>query len=160
MIPIEKEPAKYFKEFKAYEKCFFCKEPTNTWHMPTNTPVCEGCAKVKEVGHIITELPKPDGRQNNGCAKGEDRGQGAKPRSKDGRKRPRWSHHFNPEHLERMQASGKGVAQTVEKALDMLFAWEDANAKCQFCGAKEWENCKRPIECLNKQPTKIHRIEK
>jgi hypothetical protein len=48
-IPIEKEP----KEFKCYERCYFCKKETNTWHNGTNQPVCSVCAKDHKVSELI-----------------------------------------------------------------------------------------------------------
>ena len=53
MIRIKKEPAEYYLQFKAYEKCYFCNQYTDTWNMKTNTPVCLGCSKV----HSVAELP-------------------------------------------------------------------------------------------------------
>lgn len=34
------------------EECIFCGKPTNYWHMKTNKPVCQGCAKIKLVVDI------------------------------------------------------------------------------------------------------------
>lgn len=53
MIPIEKEPPELYKEFrKTYESCYFCKKNTDTWHEPTNKPVCETCAKAHDVSEL------------------------------------------------------------------------------------------------------------
>ena len=54
MIPIKKEPKELYREFKAYEKCVFCKKQTDTWHESTNTPVCKVCAKVHKVSELKT----------------------------------------------------------------------------------------------------------
>jgi hypothetical protein len=37
-----------FNNTLCYEKCYFCKEETDMWHTPTNTPVCEKCAAIKD----------------------------------------------------------------------------------------------------------------
>jgi hypothetical protein len=48
MIPIEQEDEEMFNNTLCYEKCYFCKEETDMWHTPTNTPVCEKCAAIKD----------------------------------------------------------------------------------------------------------------
>lgn len=46
MIPVKREPPKITKEFKGVlEGCYFCDMPTAFWHIASNTPVCQGCAK-------------------------------------------------------------------------------------------------------------------
>jgi ribosomal protein L37AE/L43A len=52
MIPIKKEPKELYKEFRYYENCKFCKQPTDTWHEKTNTPVCNKCAKTHSVADL------------------------------------------------------------------------------------------------------------
>ncbi len=52
-IEIEKEPSELWKEFKCYERCYFCKNTTDTWNMETNNPVCKDCADK----HEVSELP-------------------------------------------------------------------------------------------------------
>jgi hypothetical protein len=54
MIPTVKEPKEFYEEFRVHECCYFCKQPTDTWHWRTNQPVCTDCAKV----HKVAELPK------------------------------------------------------------------------------------------------------
>lgn len=49
MIDVEKEPEASTKEFFGIlEKCYFCNIQTLYWYEPTNTPVCQTCAKVHE----------------------------------------------------------------------------------------------------------------
>lgn len=54
MIPTVKEPKELHEQFGVYERCYFCKQPTDRWHWRTNQPVCGGCAKK----HKVVELPK------------------------------------------------------------------------------------------------------
>jgi hypothetical protein len=54
MIPIQKECECLHQMFRIYEKCFFCGNSTDTWHIKTNQPVCKECAKC----HKVAELPK------------------------------------------------------------------------------------------------------
>lgn len=51
-IKIKKEPKEFYKEFRQYEHCFFCNEPTDTWNFETNKPVCKKCSEE----HNISEL--------------------------------------------------------------------------------------------------------
>jgi len=62
MIPIEKEPEIFIRELGFYEDCYFCKEPTDTWHKKTNQPVCNTCAKSHKVGELVKSHPhyKPE----------------------------------------------------------------------------------------------------
>ncbi len=57
MIPIVKEPPELYEEFKLYDNCVFCNNPTDMWHWRTNNPVCPTCAKQ----HRVKELKKPKG---------------------------------------------------------------------------------------------------
>jgi hypothetical protein len=34
------------------EKCHFCANPTDTWHMDSNTPVCSKCASTHDRSDI------------------------------------------------------------------------------------------------------------
>lgn len=54
MIPIYKEPDDMYLNTRVYERCYFCNNPTDTWHNGTNQPVCEKCSKV----HQVYELKK------------------------------------------------------------------------------------------------------
>jgi hypothetical protein len=54
MIPIEKEPDDWYLSLRVYERCYFCNNPTDTWHNGTNQPVCEKCSKK----HKVSELKK------------------------------------------------------------------------------------------------------
>ncbi len=54
MILIHKEPKEFYEETHVYERCYFCNEPTDTWHNGTNQPVCKKCAKT----HKVSELQK------------------------------------------------------------------------------------------------------
>jgi len=54
-IPIEKEPKDLYEGTHVYERCYFCHESTDTWHIDTNQPVCKDCAEI----HEVSELPKP-----------------------------------------------------------------------------------------------------
>ena len=54
MITIKKEPKELFESTHVYECCYFCKSKTDTWHIPTNQPVCKNCSKT----HDVSELPK------------------------------------------------------------------------------------------------------
>jgi hypothetical protein len=57
MISVQKEPACITAEFPGLlETCYFCKNPTQHWHRPTNTPVCEVCAGGKDVNEIDRPL--------------------------------------------------------------------------------------------------------
>jgi hypothetical protein len=49
MIPLIKEPEEFYKNTHVYEHCFFCNEPTDTWHEKTNQPVCKKCSKKFKV---------------------------------------------------------------------------------------------------------------
>lgn len=54
MIPVQTEDIEELRSWgmgleSMCEHCFFCSVPTRTWHMATNTPVCEGCAQTHEV---------------------------------------------------------------------------------------------------------------
>ena len=56
-IPVEREDvselAKWGMGLEAIvERCAFCKQPTRYWHMRTNNPVCEACAKKHRVGEL------------------------------------------------------------------------------------------------------------
>lgn len=58
-IPIEQEDLASLKAWglgleKLSERCVLCSAPTQTWHRPTNQPVCSGCAHVRDV----TDLPR------------------------------------------------------------------------------------------------------
>ena len=53
MIPLKEEPNELYKERHGHESCYFCKQPTQTWHQNTNNPVCGKCAKE----HKVAELP-------------------------------------------------------------------------------------------------------
>jgi len=46
MIPTVKETKDMYENTGVYERCYFCKQPTNTWHWRTNQPVCTDCAKT------------------------------------------------------------------------------------------------------------------
>jgi hypothetical protein len=52
MIPIKKESKELYKQFHVYENCIFCNKETDTWHLPTNQPVCSNCAKNYKVSDI------------------------------------------------------------------------------------------------------------
>lgn len=54
MIPLVKESKDMYANTHVYERCFFCKEETDTWHINTNQPVCKKCAK----NHKVSELTK------------------------------------------------------------------------------------------------------
>jgi hypothetical protein len=57
MISVQKEPVSITAEFHGLlEPCYFCKSPTQHWHRPTNTPVCEVCAGYKDVNEIDRPL--------------------------------------------------------------------------------------------------------
>lgn len=58
MIPIYKEPKKMFREFGVYEHCYFCNNPTDTWHNGTNQPVCKECAKTHKVSELVKSHPE------------------------------------------------------------------------------------------------------
>jgi DNA polymerase III psi subunit len=58
MIPVVKEPKELYQEFRIHEHCFFCGNPTNTWHNGTNQPVCKICAKVHKVSELQKAHPK------------------------------------------------------------------------------------------------------
>lgn len=58
MITVEHEDIEELRKWgmgleAVQENCFFCTTPTRFWHMGTNNPVCECCAKV----HTVSELP-------------------------------------------------------------------------------------------------------
>jgi hypothetical protein len=56
MIPVWTESTACKKEFpNIKEKCFFCENPTDTWHENTNQPVCVDCAKTKKVSDITED---------------------------------------------------------------------------------------------------------
>lgn len=65
MIPIKKEPAELYKEFKCHEECCFCEQPTDTWHEKTNNPVCEDCARKHKVAELTNWLPKAKPAKNS-----------------------------------------------------------------------------------------------
>lgn len=48
-IPVVEEP----EGMGRLEGCYFCPTSTTTWHLETNTPVCESCAKTKSVSDIV-----------------------------------------------------------------------------------------------------------
>lgn len=52
MIPVIKEPTDYWVQFFLYEKCYFCNEPTDLWHVRTNQPVCKDCHKTRKVSEL------------------------------------------------------------------------------------------------------------
>lgn len=52
MMPIKKEPKDLFKGTRVYEHCIFCDNPTNTWNLRTNRPICDFCSKVHDVDEI------------------------------------------------------------------------------------------------------------
>jgi hypothetical protein len=53
MIHVQVEPDEITREFRGLlEECYFCRSKTKHWHKPTNTPVCESCAKDHFVGDI------------------------------------------------------------------------------------------------------------
>ena len=52
MIPTVREPKEMFENTGVYERCYFCKEPTNMWHWRTNQPVCNECKKTHKVSEI------------------------------------------------------------------------------------------------------------
>jgi len=51
-IPIKKEPDDLYLNTKVYERCYFCKTPTNMWHEGTNQPVCKKCSKEHKVSEL------------------------------------------------------------------------------------------------------------
>lgn len=57
MIPIVKEPKEMYDNLKLYEDCIFCKLPTDMWHLKTNKPICERCAKLNTVSLIPKNYP-------------------------------------------------------------------------------------------------------
>jgi hypothetical protein len=54
MIEIKKEPSEMYEHTRVYERCYFCHQSTDTWHDPSNTPVCEDCSKK----HTVEEIKK------------------------------------------------------------------------------------------------------
>lgn len=54
MIPTVKESKDMYLNTRVYERCYFCKVSTDTWHWRTNRPVCHNCAGK----HKVSELPK------------------------------------------------------------------------------------------------------
>jgi hypothetical protein len=52
VIPTIKEPSWQFKEFRLYEDCYFCNNPTDMWHLNTNAPVCPKCSKIHDVADL------------------------------------------------------------------------------------------------------------
>lgn len=59
MIPVTPEPKELYITFHAYEKCAFCKQSTNMWHISTNTPVCSLCSKkhtVKDMYLVMSHV--------------------------------------------------------------------------------------------------------
>lgn len=63
MIPIQKECECVIGMLKVYEKCFFCGQSTDTWHVKTNQPVCQDCSKIHKVAEIPKAHPKYDHKQ-------------------------------------------------------------------------------------------------
>ena len=59
MIRIKKEPKDLYANLRVYERCFFCNKPTNTWHMPTNQPVCSVCAPDHSPKELINAKKDP-----------------------------------------------------------------------------------------------------
>jgi len=51
-IPVKKEGEELFTEFGFYEKCVFCKQSTQYWHLTTNNAVCKSCAKEHKVSEL------------------------------------------------------------------------------------------------------------
>jgi hypothetical protein len=49
MIEVVKESKELIEEFGIYEECVFCGNDTGTWHIKSNTPICEKCAKIKSL---------------------------------------------------------------------------------------------------------------
>jgi hypothetical protein len=43
MIEVHKEPKEMHWATRVYEKCICCKRETDTWHEPTNKPICSVC---------------------------------------------------------------------------------------------------------------------
>ena len=58
MIPIKKEPKELYKQFKKYERCLFCRNETDTWHIESNTPICSDCSKIKSVSDVEKAILK------------------------------------------------------------------------------------------------------
>lgn len=58
MIPVIKEDKDMYEMTHVYERCFFCKKPTDTWHMRTNNPVCKDCAKERKVSELPNHFKK------------------------------------------------------------------------------------------------------
>lgn len=57
-IPVEHEDVADLQSWglgldRVMERCVFCSTGTRYWHKPTNNPVCESCAGLKD----ISELP-------------------------------------------------------------------------------------------------------
>jgi hypothetical protein len=52
-IPLVKEDAGVCAERGGLERCHFCTSQTRYWHVGTNNPVCQVCAKQ----HRVAELP-------------------------------------------------------------------------------------------------------
>lgn len=57
MIKIEKEPSEMWDNTGVYERCHFCKQTTDTWHLRTNTPICAKCAETRKVKEIKKHKP-------------------------------------------------------------------------------------------------------
>lgn len=55
-IPIEKEEDVW--ENWPKERCEFCGNQTDTWHVRTNNPVCKSCSKIHKVSEL-TNHRKP-----------------------------------------------------------------------------------------------------
>lgn len=52
-IPLVQEPKEYYEEFGFYEKCYFkCGNDTKYWHVGTNQPICQDCAKKHRVSEV------------------------------------------------------------------------------------------------------------
>jgi len=66
MLKVEKEQDGELPAWLAViqEHCVFCDAPTRHWHMTSNTPVCEHCAKVHDerdlAGAIAGDFQKPE----------------------------------------------------------------------------------------------------
>jgi hypothetical protein len=60
MIPIKKEPKEMFLNTRVYEVCVFCREETMYWHVKTNTPVCQDCAKEHNVSELLNSSTKDE----------------------------------------------------------------------------------------------------
>jgi hypothetical protein len=52
-IPTQEETKDLYDNTHILEVCVFCLKKTKFWHMRTNNPVCQICAKKHKVSELI-----------------------------------------------------------------------------------------------------------